>query len=90
MWQYTDLLQVLKGEPSSSVFSTDETLISASAAPHCRGLRWRDMENGQTNHGLHDSASGDEVWEGQRHGSKMTIQSEKKTLTQHVREKKWF
>ena len=30
-----DLLQALKGEPLSSVFSTDEILISASAAPHC-------------------------------------------------------
>ena len=32
---YTDLLQALLGEPLSSVFSTDGTLISASAAPHC-------------------------------------------------------
>ena len=31
----TDLLQALKGEPLSSVFSTDWTLISASVAPHC-------------------------------------------------------
>ena len=37
MWLYTDLLQALKGELLSSVLSTDETLISASAAPHCRG-----------------------------------------------------
>ena len=33
VWLYTDLLQVLKGEPLSSVFITDLTLISASAAP---------------------------------------------------------
>ena len=32
---YTDLLQALKGERLSSVFSPDETLISASAATHC-------------------------------------------------------
>ena len=31
---YTDLLQTLKGERLSSVVSSDETLISASAAPH--------------------------------------------------------
>ena len=30
-----DLLQALKGECLSSVFSQDGTLISASAAPHC-------------------------------------------------------
>ena len=29
------VLQALKGEPLSSVFSSDGTLISASAAPHC-------------------------------------------------------
>ena len=39
MHGYTDLLQALKGEPLSSVFSSDGTLISASAAPHCRGQR---------------------------------------------------
>ena len=33
---YTDLLQALKGVRLSSVFSPDGTLISASAAPHCR------------------------------------------------------
>ena len=32
---YTDLLQALKGERLSSVFSPDGTLIYASAAPHC-------------------------------------------------------
>ena len=32
---YTNLLQALKGECLSSVFSPDGTLISASAAPHC-------------------------------------------------------
>ena len=32
---YTDPLQALKGESLVSVFLTDETLISASAAPHC-------------------------------------------------------
>ena len=31
----TDQLQALKGERLSSVFSTDGTLIFASAAPHC-------------------------------------------------------
>ena len=35
MWLYTDLLQALKGERLSSVFSPDGTLISVSAAPHC-------------------------------------------------------
>ena len=34
-WLYTDLLQAMKGERLSSVFSPDGTLISASAAPHC-------------------------------------------------------
>ena len=33
---YTDLVQALKGERLSSVFSSDGILISASAAPHCR------------------------------------------------------
>ena len=32
---YTDLLQALKGERLSSVFSPHGNLISASAAPHC-------------------------------------------------------
>ena len=36
-WQYTDLLQALKGGRLSSVFSPDGTLISASAAPQCGG-----------------------------------------------------
>ena len=35
---YTDLLQAFKGERLSSVFSPDETLISASAAPPCGAL----------------------------------------------------
>ena len=35
MYGYTDLLQALKGEHLSSVFSPDGTLISASAPPHC-------------------------------------------------------
>ena len=35
----SDLLQALKGERLSSVFSPDGTLISASAAPHCGDLR---------------------------------------------------
>ena len=34
MWLYTDLLQALKGKLLGYVFSTDGTLISASAAPH--------------------------------------------------------
>ena len=37
MWLYTDLLQALKGRHLSSVFSTDGTLISASAVPRCGG-----------------------------------------------------
>ena len=41
MWLYTDLLQALKGERLSSVFSPDGTLISASAAPHCGGKEKR-------------------------------------------------
>ena len=32
---FCHLLQALKAEPLSSVFSTDVTLISASAAPGC-------------------------------------------------------
>ena len=35
MHVYTDLLQAIKGERLSSVFSPDGTLISASAATHC-------------------------------------------------------
>ena len=35
MYGYTDLLKAFKGKPLSSVFSTDGTLISVSAAPHC-------------------------------------------------------
>ena len=38
-----DLLQTVKGERLSSVFSPDGTLISASAAPHC-GERWREIK----------------------------------------------
>ena len=34
-WLYSGLIQALKGEPLSSGLSTDESLISASAAPHC-------------------------------------------------------
>ena len=34
-WLYSDLPQALKGELWSSGFYTDESLISASAAPHC-------------------------------------------------------
>ena len=34
-WLYSDLLQTLKGEPLSSGFSTDMSLISAFALPHC-------------------------------------------------------
>ena len=37
VWLYADLLQALKGERLSSVFSPDGTLISASAALHCGG-----------------------------------------------------
>ena len=41
VWLYTDLLQAIKGECLSSVFSPDGTLISASTAPQCRdkGIR---------------------------------------------------
>ena len=35
---YTNLLQALKGEHLSSVFSSDGTLISVSAAPNCGQL----------------------------------------------------
>ena len=35
LWLYTDLLQTLKGERLSSVFSPAGTLISGSAALHC-------------------------------------------------------
>ena len=35
---YIDLPQAVNGEPSISVFSTDRTLISASAAPYCGGF----------------------------------------------------
>ena len=44
VWLYTDLLQALKGERLSSVFSPDGTLISASAAPHCGVGRTKDRE----------------------------------------------
>ena len=47
MYAYTDLLQALKGEPLSSVFSPDGTLISASAAPHC-GDQERQISQQQT------------------------------------------
>ena len=40
MWLDTNLLQALKGERLSSVFSPDGILIYVSAAPHCgAGLR---------------------------------------------------
>ena len=39
VWLYTDLLQALKGERLSSVFSPDGTLISASTAPYCGGRK---------------------------------------------------
>ena len=41
MHAYTDLLQALNGEPFSSVFSTDGTLISAFAASHCGSVKCR-------------------------------------------------
>ena len=42
---YTDLLQAIKGEHLSSVFSPEGTSISASAAPHCgiQGTEIRDF-----------------------------------------------
>ena len=45
---YIDLSQALKGEPSSSVFSTDETLISACAASHY-GLEEEKKEKNNSN-----------------------------------------
>ena len=39
MWLYTDLLQALKRERSSSVLSPDGTLMSASVAPHFGEIR---------------------------------------------------
>ena len=50
MWLYTDLLQALKGEHLSSVFSPDGTLISASAAPHCGVGKGRVNIQLQTSH----------------------------------------
>ena len=47
VWLHTDLLQALMGEPLSSVFSTDGTLISTPAAPHCRVLKWRSARANQ-------------------------------------------
>ena len=38
-WLYTDLLQPFKAEPFSSGYSTDGSLISASAVPQC-GSVW--------------------------------------------------
>ena len=40
-WLFSDLLQVSKGEPLSSGLSTDESIISASAVPHCGAKRRR-------------------------------------------------
>ena len=37
-WLYSVLLQAFKEETLSSWFSTDRSLISVSAGPHCRGL----------------------------------------------------
>ena len=37
LFLYTDLLQALKGERLSSVFSSDGAVISASTAPHYGG-----------------------------------------------------
>ena len=39
-WLYAHLLEALKGESLSSGFSTDGSLISASAAPHCGIKAW--------------------------------------------------
>ena len=44
---YTDLLQALNAERLRSVFSTEGTLISASAAPRCGVLRSSSVEAGQ-------------------------------------------
>ena len=44
MYGYTDLLQALKGERLSSVFSPDGTLISASAASHCGGKEQKEKK----------------------------------------------
>ena len=39
----TDLLQALKGEPLSSVFSSGGTLMFASAAPHREGRKDKEL-----------------------------------------------
>ena len=41
MYGYTDLLQALKGERLSTVFSPDGTLICAFAAPHLGVVKQR-------------------------------------------------
>ena len=47
-----DLLPALKGEPLSSVFSTDETLIFTSAAPHCGAAAARLKSRLKSEHSL--------------------------------------
>ena len=44
VWLYTDLLQALKGERLSCVFSLEGTLIFASAAPHCGAILKEELE----------------------------------------------
>ena len=40
-YNYTDVLHALKGEPLSSMFSSNGTLISASTASHCGVVQGR-------------------------------------------------
>ena len=72
---YTDLPQALKGEPSSSVFSTDGILISASAAPHCGGTGkqakkpvWIQVQERDDRHDLRAQADSEEM-QRTEHGS---------------------
>ena len=54
---YTDLLKALKGEPLTSVFSSDGTLISVSAALHWGEGRKRERKNIAHNIFVHDVTS---------------------------------
>ena len=67
MWLYTDLLQALKGECLSSVFSPDGTLISASTAPHCGELIqtiWIHTTKHHRRHRRHGERHGNPKWKG--------------------------
>ena len=52
-WLYSDLLQALKEEPFSSDFSTDGSLISASAVPDC-GYRAKQKQEMINDKDIHD------------------------------------